>query len=45
LARRPLNEDVDLAIKLEGGREHVVAEISFVSSSKIIIGVNCHHAT
>jgi hypothetical protein len=34
LARRLQNEDVDLAIRSEGGSEHVAAEISFMSSPK-----------
>jgi hypothetical protein len=38
-----VNEDVDLAIRSEGGSEQVVAEISFVSSPKIIAGANYHH--
>jgi hypothetical protein len=41
----PLNEDVDLAIKLEGGSEQVTAKISFLSSPKMIAGANCHRAT
>jgi hypothetical protein len=32
-----------LAIRSEGGSEQVVAEISFVSSSKMITRANCHH--
>jgi hypothetical protein len=35
----------DLANRSEGGSEQVVAEISFVSSPKMIAGANCHHAT
>jgi hypothetical protein len=34
LVRRPLNEDVDLAIRSEGGGEQIAAKISFVSSPK-----------
>jgi hypothetical protein len=45
LARRLQNEDVDLTIRSESGAEQVAAEISFMSSSKMIAGVNCHHAT
>jgi hypothetical protein len=37
-------EDVNLAIRLEGGSEQVAAIISFVSSPKMIAGANCHHA-
>jgi hypothetical protein len=34
LARRLRNEDVDLVIRSEGGKEEVATEISFVSSPK-----------
>lgn len=39
------NEDVDLAIRSVGGSEQAVAEISFVSSLKMITKVSCYHAT
>jgi hypothetical protein len=45
LVRCLLNEDVDLAIRSEGGSEQVAAEISFMSSPKMIAETNCHHAT
>jgi hypothetical protein len=38
LARRPKNEDTDLAIRSEGGSEQVAEEISFVSSQKMTLG-------
>jgi hypothetical protein len=41
----PRNEDVDLAIRSEGGSEQIAAEISFMPSRKIIAGANYHHAT
>jgi hypothetical protein len=37
LARRPENEDVDLAIRSEGGGEQVAAEISFAAENPL-----CH---
>jgi hypothetical protein len=45
LARHQENDDTDVTIRLEGGSEQVAAEISFVSSLKMIIGASCHHAT
>jgi hypothetical protein len=43
-ARHLQNEDVDLAIRLEGGNEQVAAGISFASSPKRVTGASCHHA-
>jgi hypothetical protein len=45
LARHVQNEDVNLAIRLEGGSEQIAMEISFMLSPKMIAGANCHHAT
>jgi hypothetical protein len=45
LTRHLRNKDIDLAIRSEGGSEQVAVETSFMSSSKMIAGVNCHHAT
>jgi hypothetical protein len=40
ISTAPENEEVDLATRSEGGSEQVAVEISFVSSSKMIAGVN-----
>jgi hypothetical protein len=45
LPRHPRNKDVELTIRSEGDSEQVAAEISFVSSPKMIAGANCHHAS